>query len=66
MRVDRAALVGILDELKERKLLERRPHRGDRRHNVISLTDDGHALLRALPLARAAEEAALAALTKRR
>jgi DNA-binding MarR family transcriptional regulator len=38
-------LVGILDALEERRLVERRPHADDRRQYALNLTEKGQAML---------------------
>ena len=38
-------LVAILDELEERRLVERRPHADDRRQYALHLTEKGQAML---------------------
>lgn len=40
--VDRTTMVALLDTLADKELVLRRPHRHDRRKNVVELTDHGH------------------------
>jgi MarR family transcriptional regulator, lower aerobic nicotinate degradation pathway regulator len=60
---DRGQLVGLLDELEDRKLVERRRDPADRRRHTVRLTPDGkRALAKLRALARQLEDDFLASL----
>jgi DNA-binding MarR family transcriptional regulator len=64
--IDRTTMVGLLDSLERKALVARRPDSGDRRRNVVMLTDAGQAKLHeATEASDAAERELLAPLDKR-
>ena len=64
MGVDRTTMVNLVDELEDKGLVERRPDPGDRRKNVVALTDAGRVTLEgATEAADQAERSFLGALS---
>jgi DNA-binding MarR family transcriptional regulator len=64
--VDRTTMVALLDTLEGKGLLSRRPQAGDRRRNVVELTDTGQeTVLRATRASDEAESALLARISPR-
>ena len=62
---DRGQLVGLLDELEERNLVERRRDPADRRRHIVRLTPEGKkALAKLRALARQVEDDFLASLVE--
>ncbi|WP_281918053.1 MarR family winged helix-turn-helix transcriptional regulator [Nocardia sputorum] len=47
LRVHRNAMVGLIDELEEKGLIQRRVHPADRRAHAVHLTESAHTLLAA-------------------
>ncbi|MEV4106166.1 MarR family transcriptional regulator [Nonomuraea sp. NPDC049695] len=61
--IDRTTMVALLDGLERKKLVGRRPHPGDRRKNMVELTEHGREVLEGATRAvETAEEQFLAAL----
>jgi DNA-binding MarR family transcriptional regulator len=54
--VDRTTMVLLIDELEDKRLVQRRQDPGDRRKNVVALTDAGRATLRQASSASAEAE----------
>ncbi|WP_305784267.1 MarR family winged helix-turn-helix transcriptional regulator [Symbioplanes lichenis] len=61
--IDRTTMVALLDELERKGVVARRPDPGDRRRNIVELTEQGERTLDAARTAyREAEEDFLAAV----
>jgi DNA-binding MarR family transcriptional regulator len=61
--IDRTTMVGVVDDLEAKGLVERRPHASDRRKNALVLTDRGREVrARAAERVDEAERAFLATL----
>ena len=43
--MDKATMQGVVRRLKERRLVDSRPHPGDARRTLLSLTTEGHRLI---------------------
>ena len=65
LRMFPSRLVGLIDQLQERGLVERGPHPDDRRTHALRLTADGQRTIEAIgKIGREHQDALLAALTK--
>ncbi|HZD38293.1 MAG TPA: MarR family transcriptional regulator [Actinomycetes bacterium] len=63
LAIDRTTMVALLDGLQDKGLVERHPHPGDRRRNVVELTAEGRKVLdKAMGATRDAEARFLAPL----
>lgn len=64
LSIDRTTMVGLLDGLEDKGLVERRADRADRRRNIVVLTESGaRTLMEASAATDAAERAFLAPLS---
>ena len=64
INADKSRIIGVLDELQERGLIQRQPDEADRRVHLLSLTPAGDRLRRSVEAAiRRREEQVLAVLT---
>jgi MarR family transcriptional regulator, organic hydroperoxide resistance regulator len=63
IRADKSRIIGVLDELQQRGLIQRQPDEADRRVHLLSLTPAGDRLRRSVEAAiRRREEQVLAVL----
>jgi len=63
IRADKSRIIGVLDELQQRGLIQRQPDEADRRVHLLSLTPAGDQLRRSVEAAiRRREEQVLAVL----
>jgi DNA-binding MarR family transcriptional regulator len=63
INADKSRIIGVLDDLQQRGLIQRQPDTADRRVHLLSLTPEGDRLRRSVEAAiRASEENVLATL----